>query len=1261
MPQFSPDMSKEELVNTFSNDSPFLNTMSTEGAYQYIVNKYPQYKLKSEDKIYEPASQRETNIWDSLPSQIRKGYNDSLQGMAYEMSTGQKRFDISDYEEGVVNDLAAGIASFFAPVDFATTVFGGGIGGIIAKTAGKQTVKKYVFKKLVQNGANKKVAVKSANKAVEFAVKSGSGAGALGLYSGAGDALNQKLTDGTIDVGRVVKTSAKGAVLGGMTGLTNAYLTQQGAKTLTKIGAEIGVFGTGAPLLEGELPTPQDYVHAGGMILGIKGVNQVAGKGLGKLQKFVKDVRKPEFRYEAIPKNVEGRETVYKASAEAEAVTKLAREASEKIWTDRRGGRKGTIVSENDKTVQFKPFGGDSKSYNRRYFYERFRSKDKSKLSSKELNKSRESEIRELENELNYSKKVKQTNRAMGIEKTDAKQKIKLSNMNAELKSRYRDSLTLELKTKKALENMEKVGIRMIKPRVSLFMDKLLPEKVNELFDIIRPAKNQGSVDQIRRAYIAVADKYLSDNRRVVSQSHDLMNRAGFLSKKPSYEQIESLSKAMNLSKAEVSKRYWELLSDAVEQGIETPDTMAYKGIADYLFNTAKQSGVDVSGYIDKYIPKILKNNVAEGIFSDIEKLADIAFKGASKSSDKNVKEKLSNYQQIIDAILEAKDNPEKWASIEANKSMANFLNKIIKKSMGKFESEYTIKGMTSLVEKGGELAYFKAMTNIARETYGDLFRMDGNLERKRKSSLPKDFYERDIRNLVGIYSSNVARRSAEVKNFGRKGELATKLMKNATDDDAIIMKELHHHILGDIAYRREYNFNPSIKNFLQKAMEFETTTKIGLGTASAMNLSQFTISSALSAGYWRFGKGAYKYYTDKDFKRQVDSSGADLYKYVNEMMGISQQSNLSKKLVGKVTQASGFNAINSINNKLAAASARVFIDDLLAVTSGNRNFLNPGQMGSRKWAMSTLSKLGVEPNQIKNGKISETTMLDVLAKFAVNTQLQQNILSDPLVLNRPTWKPFLQFKSFGYRQYNFIKDTLVHDAVNYNVLPMLRLAGAGFATGAISLKAKEYMKYLVSGEEDYDPSKFLEADGGEIIENIAAIGAFGFLGDFMMSALEEGKSTSRALQFLVTPAFVSDIDNFLYSFLPALERDYKNYRGDFIKRFPARALKLTGSPLLKDLAKRKDIGIGQTTLLNVPIETKGMRQSRIEFLRGRKKSALLDKIIKSETPEAYADAIDFMNQWNSVYRNYPILITDIDNKAVFKRKMQKWKKRGEV
>ena len=1244
MPQFSPDMSKEELVNTFSSNAPFLNTMSVDGAYNYIVNQYPQYKLNSEDTEYKPATKKKTNIWDSMPDFIKDGYNRSLQGMAHEMSTGNKRFDLSGYDPGVIEDLGAGIASFFAPVDFATTVFGGGIGGVIAKTAGKHTVKKYVFKKLVQNGASKKVAAKSANNAVEFAVKSGAGAGALGLYSGAGDALQQKITDGSIDVGRVVKASAKGAVLGGMTGGTNAYLTQAGAKTLTKISAEIGVFGTGAPILEeGRLPTPQDWLHAGGMILGIKGVNKVATKGYKELKRFTDDIKKPEFTYEVIPKGVKGREEIYKTASELEGVKRLATEKGEIVWG--RGEReKGTIVKEGKDTIQFRSFDGKTKSYKRKWFFNNFSRIDRSSLSPKERASALKKDIRKLESELGHESKVKETNRALLIEKTDSKKKVNLDSLSNDAKYKLYDKLLLEKYTKNALNNLEKVGIRTAKTRASLFMDKLLPEKVNKLFDVLRPAKNQGSVDQVRRAYIGIADTYFTDYRRMTAQSHDLMQRAGFLGEKPTNRQVKQLSEALNIPEAEVSKRYWELLSDAVEQGVEIPETMAYKNITDYLFNQAKQSGVDVSGYFDKYIPRILKEDIAESIFADIEGLADIAFGKVKASKDTKLQEKLSTYQQVMDAILEAKENPE--AFIKNRKAEANFLNKIIRKSMNKFESDNTRKGMLSLIEEGGELSYFRAMTKLAKETSGELFRLDGNIEKKRTIKLPMEFYERDIRKLLGIYSSNVSRRASEVKNFGRKGELATELFKSANADDRLIMKELHSHILGDISYRRDYNFNPAIKNFLQKAMEFETATKIGLGTASAMNLSQFTISSALSAGYWRFTKGAYKYYTDKDFRRQVKASGADLYKYIHEMMEISPKDSLSQKLVTKLTDVSQFNRINSYNNILAAASARVFIDDLVAVVSGRRNIFNPGQLGSRKWAKATLLKLGVDPAQIKKGKVSESTMLNAISKFAVDSQLQKSVLNDPLVLNRPTWKPFLQFKSFGYRQYNFIKDTLTHDAVHYNVFPMLRLAGAGYATGAISLKAKEYMKYLVSGEEAYDPARFLEADGKEIIENIAAVGAFGFLGDFMSAALEEGKTYSGALGFLVAPAFMSDIDNFLYSFLPALENDYKNYQGDFIRRVPARVLKLTGSPLLKDLAKRRGI------------ETKGMRKDRITFLRGKRKSAMLDKLIKAESRETYDEVIRDVRQWNRAYPDYKINITDIDHKAVMKRKMRKWKKR---
>mgnify|MGYP003149431361 CR=1 FL=1 len=1242
MSKFNPNMTKQEIVNIFSEDSPNLLNLSTENAYRAIVSKYPQYKVNSEKNVYKQPSKKESNIWDSMPNFIKAGYNNSLQGMAQEMATGNKRFDLKDYDPGVLEDLGAGIASFFAPADFALTAATGGIGAFLGKSAGQSLVKKYVFKKLAQNGASKKIAAQSANKAVDYMVKAGSSASALGVYSGASDALQQKINEGSIDIGKSVSTGLKGALLGGMTGGTNAFLTQKGAGILKKTAAETVAFGVGAPALEGELPTPQDFLHAAGMVAGIKGVNHLAGKGFNKLKQYAEESTAPEFKYETIPKTVAGRDEIYRTASQIEGAKSLAREKVEKVWVNSKGER-GTIVAEDGKTIQFKPFDAkDTKKIPRSIFANRYKSVDNINLVMKDVRSSRMSDIRNLEKQLNYGKKVKETNRAMLAMKGKQKSDASLSNLNNDSLIKYRDKLKLELKTKEALNNFEKVGIRVVKPRASLLIDKILPEKVNKLFDVIRPAKNQGSVDPVRRAYIALADDFVTSNRRVLSSAHDLMQRAGFVSKNPTDEMVSNLSKTLNMNKASVRKNYWELLSDAVESGLDNPEIASYKNITNYLFNTAKQSGVEVPGYIVNYIPRILKPEVAETMFSDIASLGN----RISKSPKSRISQEIIPQQDIQDLLYQASSNLEGF--IKKRGSEARFLNKAIKKSM-ETNNEKTNIGLRSFLEEGGELAYFKAMTKLSRALHGDMFRLDGNLEKKRLVNLPKEFYERDVRNILGTYSNNVSRRSAEVKHFGTKGELAQQLIKSAkSNQDKDIMGELHAHIMGTISYKKDYNFNPNIKNFLNKVVEWETATKIGLGTASAMNLSQFAISSALSAGYWRFARGAYKYATDKKFRRQVDASGADLFKYVNEMLELSPQSSFTKKLAIKLTDISQFNRINSYNNILAASSARVFIDDLIAVVSGNRKIYNPGQLGSKKWARGTLQKMGIDPNEIKKGKISETSMLDALGKFAIDTQLQRNILSDPLVLNRPTWKPFLQFKSFGYRQYNFIKNTLEQDALNYNFMPMLRLAGAGFATGAISLKAKEKMKSFFSGEETYDPAKFLnDADTKDIIDNIAAIGAFGFLGDFLTTSLEEGKTMSGALRFFATPAFMSDIDAFLNDFLPALERDYKNYQGDFIKRAPARAFKYLGSPLVRDVSKR--------------IEPKGLKNKRIKSLRGRRKAIILDKIIKSKTPEDYKKIIEDVKDWNRAYPNYPILVTDINNKEVYKRKMRLYKNKKDI
>tara|TARA_R100000655_G_scaffold25256_1_gene51336 strand:+ start:29279 stop:33004 length:3726 start_codon:yes stop_codon:yes gene_type:complete len=1241
MSQFNPNMSKEQLVNDFRAVDPSYNGMSDDLAYKVITRKFPQYKLESESFEYNPKD--ESGIVDKLGTIWKDGYNRSLQGMAEAIATNKKQvYDLGNYHPGIIGDIAASVSSFFTPLDFVTTVAGGGVGGAVAKGVAR----KLVYKRLLQNRVSKDVARKAALKASAFTqkayAKTGGGAGALGLYSGAGEAMNEYLSDGTITPGKVVKAGAKGAVLGGMTGGTNAFLTDKGVNVLGRTFAEVGQFGTVAPLLEGRAPTPEDWVHAGGMVLGIKGVNMAATKGFDKLRKFKKYVVEPEVSKQPIPEGLD----VTKI-AEETGRRSYANELHDSIRTDSKGKREAKILSFDDKNVQARFLDtGEVALIPKDIWYNYYRKPENLNISPKELRAKRESEIRKLEKELGHSNEVKETNRGLHkAEKGKEALSKNLKDLGNENIGSLRDKLTVEKYTKKALEDMQKNGIDMQKTRFSVFLDDMLPAPANKLLDVFRPARNQGSVSPARRIYVAKVDKFVVDQRRTLSETFDLMSQFGLNAEKPTKQQVKNLAGAMKMSESEVSKKYWELLADAVEQGINTPETMGYKQISDFLFNRARESGVDV-GYLENYIPRMLKQGLAEKVFADIYKISEMVSKQSVKKGEEMLVKDLQN--DYIDLIIQSMNNPEAFAKSRGGE--ARFLNRIIKKAMPSLSKE-TKEAYESILEgvrkREGveELSPFKAMALMGRLTYGEVFKEYGNLTKKRTYELPSKFYERDIRKLLGIYSSNVARASAETKNFGKKGKIYTELLKNAPDSDLPIIAELHNHVMGSIGYNRRYNLNPGIKDFMQKVMEWETSTKIALGTATAMNLSQFAISSALSAGYWRFTKGAYKYMTDKDFRKEVDASGGNLYKYINEMMGLSQQSDISKKVVGRLTDVSQFNRINSINNILAASTARVLIDDLVAISTGKRG-IGLGRMGSKKWANNTLKKMGIDPSQIKQGKLPRSTIINSIGNFAVKSQLQKDILSDPLILNRPSAKPFLQFKSFGLRQYNFIMDTLKFDLAQGNFMPVLRLAAGGMATGALAIKAKELMKQLASGEKAYDPATFFETDAKEIVENIAAIGAFGFLGDFMMAGLEEGRSVTRALAFFASPPFMSDVSE-LFKFMGALERDYKNYQGDFIRRVPSRALRMTGSPLLKDVAKR--------------LETKGLKQSRIEFLRGRRKSSIVDTIIKSETPEAYQQALEDMRNWNSTYPMYPILVTDIDYKAVIKRKMQKHKKRADI
>ena len=143
-------MNKSQLLTKYRNTYPDLKNINDDKLFNALVKKFPEYKTE----ITDYSTKTSENIFDSLPNIIKLGYNRSIQGMAQEMATGKKRFDLSGYEPGVVADLGAGLASFLAPADLTITALGGGIGG----AAAKNVATKYVFKNLVRNGVKGTVA-----------------------------------------------------------------------------------------------------------------------------------------------------------------------------------------------------------------------------------------------------------------------------------------------------------------------------------------------------------------------------------------------------------------------------------------------------------------------------------------------------------------------------------------------------------------------------------------------------------------------------------------------------------------------------------------------------------------------------------------------------------------------------------------------------------------------------------------------------------------------------------------------------------------------------------------------------------------------------------------------------------------------------------------------------------------------------------------------------------------------------------------------
>ena len=1175
------------LTGTDESEIASLRTFGTEetGSNNFfdILTGYEEEKQKASGSA----------LWDYIPDVIKSGYNESITGMAQQLATGEAPFDLEGYNPGVLGDIGAGVISFFMPADIGLFAVGGGIGGQAAKKAGK-----LALRQMIRAGVKKDFAKETLEKGIQTlagraGVSAGAGAVALGSYSGIADAMAQEINDNDIDFGQVIEAAGKGAVLGAVTGGVGGRAAHKGSSEAVRVAQEIASFGTLEPALDLRLPTPQDYLHASGMILGIRGAN-MAIKGTPKvISRAIKGepIIQPEIKAkEASPEFIEEY-----AKRELKFTEESAREGQ--VWTsERKGFEKAEIVKEGETAEGLNVFrirSVDSKkkktiSLGKAEFFKEF-DLYKEGMSPEALRKKRVGEVAGLSRKLT-TEEYGFNNKFLAEKKkhiTGKKDKSTKDMSPLEL-FKYRKALQYEQQLVDIKKYAKAGGLMEIEPGKTL-IERLLPEKWVQPMISAEARLKTGEGQTLGIRWIPQADARAKEITGTFVEK--AVRESGLLKFKRPEEVADALEgKKVSREAESIAKEVRKSLKEAFKQ--------------------AEDAGIDVAGYIEGYFPRMMKKSIQKIIFDDMMPFLD-----------KNK------------AFLEKKI---------VRKGELNMLNKVVERAIAAGEfSNTTNKALNRLV-KEGKLSYKEAMESLREDVFGEMYSPFGNLEKKRKLKLPTDFYERNATEIITRYFDKFGRRMANAEVFGNKGEKAKAMLDSLrlkNPAEYRVLKELYGNFTGLSSVDPAKQMSPTARKLAENIMSFEYGTKIGLGFATIPNITQTLISTAVEAGFWRTTRGIFRLH-DKGVRKRIRQSGATHHNVMDILlgtdMGITDPRSIKEGIKKIVTDkgsrlahtanllatVTGFKKINYYNQLIAASTAEIYVKDLHRVVKSNAP-RSPGKEGNSRynWATRNLIRLGVSEKSYSKASLSTSNIENAMYRFAKESQLQKDILKDPLAFNNPKLRPFFIFKRFGYRQAKYAKDTLKREISAGNIFAPLRMAAGGMLGATFVMWAKDKLVKWLSGEDVVREDKegwdrFLEAFG--------VVGSMGFFSDIL-----EAEDKLSSIKFFLTPVVLSDLEKG-YSGAQALSSNIEKYGAenwDTYQRSIKGFAPIFGS-VIRQAARR--------------VETPGQKKKGISSAKGRLRTKIFEHYESGKNTQAF----NLFGEWNSKRPSNPLLFEDINFSA---------------
>lgn len=324
---------------------------------------------------------------------------------------------------------------------------------------------------------------------------------------------------------------------------------------------------------------------------------------------------------------------------------------------------------------------------------------------------------------------------------------------------------------------------------------------------------------------------------------------------------------------------------------------------------------------------------------------------------------------------------------------------------------------------------------------YSNTQRRAGNLEYARTLDLPG--YDKNAKDVLKSYVQAISRRFTESQYFGKKDEIAAKFIDEIAESG------------GD--YREaqrifEYTVDGAPKSKVVSAIkQFQMLTKLSL---SAITNATQSVNTMTKAGVFQTTKDIFESFT-KEGKDIAELSGIyDDFVYVRES-GIKP---------GKILKAVmyPFKKVENFNRRVAAISGKRTAEKLINTLRLDKN---------NAFALRQLESLGIEPEKIFRGNITENDLLTAANKMVEKTQFRVDPIDVP-----PSWKTpigglITQFKSFSFMQTKFVRDEILREAKNGNFAPFMRFVVLAPAASYGAYTVRNY----ITGRKEKEPEKAMD------------------------------------------------------------------------------------------------------------------------------------------------------------------------------------------